>query len=83
WDILAIQEPYINPATGYTIVLPQWDVYYPSLPPNTPHNHIRSITFVNKSLLSESYSQIHIPSPSITAAQITIPSQSIEIYNLY
>ncbi|OSD04080.1 hypothetical protein PYCCODRAFT_1343406, partial [Trametes coccinea BRFM310] len=81
FDILAIQEPYID-FLGLTRTTHHWYVVYP-----TGHHNMaqrtRSVMLVNKRLSTNSWLPISLPSPDITAVSLSSGNSKIHIFNLY
>ena len=82
WDILAIQEPWID-HLGRTRANPKWSVIYPTcrgrdnLPPP------RSVLLVNMKIPTESITQIPIDLNDITAIKIQTQHHTLTIINIY
>ena len=82
WDILAIQEPYIN-SVGNTRASQHWASYYPSTKLQPDHDPIRTVILINSKIQSEHIEQLHIASSDITAIKISAPNHSLTIFNIY
>ncbi|KAJ3969167.1 hypothetical protein EV361DRAFT_804349, partial [Lentinula raphanica] len=85
-DIFAIQEPYID-SKGRTRALPHLRVVYPTRhiedfgDPVRPRS--RSVMMIHTRISTGSWTQIEVPSPDITAIQITTPGGTLRIFNVY
>ena len=82
WDILALQEPYID-ALGNTKANSQWHVVYPS--PHLTNSTInRLVLLVNVALDVNRWVQIPVEgSNDISAIQLHMPKGHVMIFNLY
>ena len=70
YNICAIQEPYID-FNGKTCANRQWVTVYPI----THEEHtdaMRSVTLVNTDLLTDTWRQIQLQHPDITAIEMTV-----------
>jgi exonuclease III len=83
WDIVLLQEPYID-KIGNSRANFHWRVVLPSAH-LTNTKTIRSIILVNRSLLTNTWSEIPIPSPTsdLTAVQISGDFGRFTIINIY
>ena len=82
WDILALQEPYLD-SIGLTQANPFWNVTYPSNKNLENQNRIRSIILVNTKIHSSQIQQIPILSSDITAVKITTDAHTLILVNVY
>ena len=82
WDILALQEPYID-ALGNTKANSWWHVIYPM--PHLANNTIdRSVLLINTALDVNRWAQIPVEdSNDVSAIQLHTPKGRITIFNLY
>ena len=82
WDILAIQEPYIDTLSN-TQANSWWHVVYPS--PNLTNGTIdRSVLLVNTVLDVNRWAQIPVKgSNDMSAIQLHTPKGHVTIFNLY
>ena len=81
YDICAIQEPYVD-FNRKSRANRQWATIYPS----THHSHpdsTRSLLLVNTNILTDSWKQINIQHPDITAIELKGPFGTIRIINIY
>lgn len=78
WDILAIQEPYID-TLGNTRANSKWNVVYPTTVSHKAQHPHRTVILVNTKTPLESTIQIHIESRDITA--ITINTSECVMYH--
>ncbi|KAH7907753.1 hypothetical protein BJ138DRAFT_972966, partial [Hygrophoropsis aurantiaca] len=81
YDILAIQEPYINPI-NLTTSNSKWDVVYPSTHYSKPAD-THSVILVSKALSKNKWRAITVDSADITALELDSEGRKIRIYNLY
>ena len=82
WDIIALQEPYLD-HLGLTRANSHWTVIYPSNKNQENQNRTRSIILINTNIDSTQIQQINIQSSNITAIQISTPSRSLLLINIY
>jgi hypothetical protein len=82
WDILAIQEPWID-HLGKTRANSKWSVVYPTLMGRDNLPPPRSVMLVNTKFPSESVTQIPIKSNDITAVRIRTQHHTLTIINIY
>ena len=82
WDILALQEPYID-ALGNIKANSWWHVVYPS--PHLTNSTIdRSVLFINATLDVNRWAQIPVKgSNDMSAIQLHTPKGRVMIFNLY
>src|ERR1700733_14915921 len=83
YDVVLIQEPYFD-FKG----LSRANAHFTVIGPSKHRDHhatkpSRSIILVNKALDSSSWTSIDMPSPDITAIQVTGPFGTIRIFNVY
>ncbi|KII85398.1 hypothetical protein PLICRDRAFT_60623, partial [Plicaturopsis crispa FD-325 SS-3] len=81
YDILALQEPYID-ALGNTKANPKWRVVYPSSHP-ADGSTVRSVLLVNTRLDTNHWRQLSVPSNDITAIQFTGEFGTMSLINVY
>ena len=82
WDILAIQEPHINPMKN-TISSSHFHAVYPTTRFTSPHLISRAVTLVNKSLNTNAWQQIPFPSPDVVIIQLRGTFGRCTIFNIY
>jgi exonuclease III len=82
WDIVVIQEPYINFLRN-TLASHRWHVLYPTQHYTHPQQRTRAITLVNSSLNTNSWKQITFPSSDVVIIQLTTPHSRCSILNIY
>ncbi|KAG2036495.1 hypothetical protein BDR03DRAFT_866047, partial [Suillus americanus] len=82
WDIMVIQEPYINFLCN-TCTNHKWHVLYSSNHYTHPQQCTRMITLVNTSLDSNSWKQVSFPSSDIVITQFSGPYGHCTIFNIY
>lgn len=80
WDIIAIQEPYID-FQNLSRTTTLWRIVY-------PYNHSttatsRTILLISKSLSTDSWEAIPVSSPDITAVQISGEFGKLRLFNVY
>ena len=81
YDICAIQEPYID-FNGKTRANRQWVTVYPITHKEHP-DATRSVTLVNADLLTDTWRQIQLQHPDITAIEMTGEFGTLRIINIY
>ncbi|KAL7277809.1 hypothetical protein ACG7TL_002174 [Trametes sanguinea] len=81
YDLLAIQEPYID-FLGLTRATHHWYVVYPSGHHDTVERS-RSVILVSKKLSTNSWSPVNLPSPDVTAISIITGDSTVHLFNLY
>ena len=82
WDILALQEPYID-FLGNTKANSHWHVIY-LMPHLTDGTIDRSVILVNALLDINKWAQVPIEGTNdISAIQLTTPRGRITIFNIY
>jgi hypothetical protein len=82
WDILAIQEPWID-HLGKTRANLKWSVVYPTMKGHDNLPPPRSVILVNTKFPSESITQIPIKSNNITAIRVHTQHHILTIINIY
>ena len=82
WDIIAIQEPYLD-HLHLTRASIYWNVIYPSNRGLDSQTCTHSIILVNTNIHSKQVSQIGIQSSNVTAVQICTNSCSVILINVY
>lgn len=82
YDVLAIQEPYID-FGGKARARRQWYPVYPKAHYLDNSGHTRSMLLVNKKIASETWMAIDVGSPDVTRVKISITRKDILIFNLY
>ena len=82
WDIIAIQEPHINPMKN-TISSSHFHAVYPTTRFTSPHLTSRAVTLVNKSLNMNAWQQIPFPSPDVIIIQLRGTFGRCTIFNIY
>ena len=82
WDVLAIQEPYID-NLGNTRANPKWSVIYPTSTNREAQHPPRTVILVNTRIPSETITQIDIESGDITAITINTSQRPLTIINIY
>ena len=81
YDIIAIQEPYID-HLKLTRASPRWAVVYPEGHLDSDHT-TRSVLLISTAISSNIWRPIAVPSPDITAITLTAGTSSVHIFNLY
>jgi hypothetical protein len=82
WDILALQEPWID-HLGKTCTNTKWSVIYPSTTGQDNLPPPRSVLFVNTKFPSEMITQILINSNDITEIRICTQHHTLTVINIY
>ena len=81
FDILALQEPYID-FLNLTRATGHWRVVYPA----THHRgkeRSRSVLLVNAKISTNEWSPVAVPSPDITAITLVAGGHKIHLFNMY
>jgi hypothetical protein len=81
WDIIALQEPYID-FKGVTRTTPPWYVVYPSHHYTTLQD-TRSVMLINKKLSTNSWESLQLDSSDITAIPLSGDFGYIRLFNIY
>ena len=82
WDILAIQEPWLdafNNARGFH----HWRILYPPTHLHDDSQCTRSIILINSNISTDAYSQIPVPCPDITAVRFHGEHGTLSLLNVY
>src|ERR1700755_3034172 len=82
WDIIALQEPYLN-HLQLTRANPHWNVVYPSNRNLDRQARVRSILLISTNIPSGQVSQIAIQSSDVTAVRIETTSRPLILINIY
>ncbi|KAF9239979.1 hypothetical protein BU15DRAFT_28137, partial [Melanogaster broomeanus] len=82
WDILTLQEPYIDPRKN-TISTCRFHVVYPTTRYNNHAPKSRAALLISTSLDSNSWSQLPFPSPDVVVIQVTGNFSCCTIFNIY
>jgi hypothetical protein len=72
WDIIALQEPYINTVRN-TSANRHWHVLYPTQHYTHPQQRTRAIVLINAKMDTNSWKQIPFPSSDVIAIQLSGP----------
>ena len=81
YNICLIQEPYIN-FRGKTRANRNWIVIYPDTHQQHPDN-TRSVILINANLSTDSWKQIHLEHPDISALELQGQYGMLRIMNIY
>ena len=81
YDILVLQEPYID-FLGNTHANQRWYPLLPSMYHNNPKK-TRTVTFINKGILSSTWQQIRVESQDVVAVSIDTAASLTTIFNIY
>jgi endonuclease/exonuclease/phosphatase family metal-dependent hydrolase len=81
WDIIALQEPYIN-FNGVTCATPPWRVAYPSRHYSFP-GETRLVMLLNKKLATNFWEALPTNSSDITAIRLLSDFGQVRIFNIY
>ena len=82
YDVIAIQEPYID-FLGNARVTPGWISVYPKLHYINKERRTRSVILVSRKLAKDEWMAIDVDSPDITGVKIRMRNTNIAIYNIY
>ncbi|KAL6302090.1 hypothetical protein BKA93DRAFT_710261, partial [Sparassis latifolia] len=83
FDIVLLQEPYLDPRTSLTRATSHWIVVYLHTHYSDAGARTHSVILVSKKIAGESWSQIKVDSPDITAVSLCTPSGTLHIFNIY
>ena len=81
WDILALQEPALNPL-GNTRASTHWRVAYPTRK-YTHEDKPRVVTLVNSRVSTNTWKQIPFPSRDIVVIQLETSGGRCTVFNIY
>ncbi|KAJ6586355.1 hypothetical protein DFH09DRAFT_840309, partial [Mycena vulgaris] len=81
YHFAALQEPYIN-FNSKTRANPWWTAVYPT-EHGMPGKSTRAVTLVSRTLPTNSWSQIHIPSVDVVAIEFRGTFGTIRLINIY
>ncbi|KAF9232837.1 hypothetical protein BU15DRAFT_32395, partial [Melanogaster broomeanus] len=82
WDILALQEPHINPMKN-TISSKRYHVIYPSTRYSAPESKSRAVTLISTYMDSNSWTQLPFPSPDVVVIQLVGSFGRCTMFNIY
>lgn len=83
WDIIILQEPYIDPQ-HLTRATRAWNVIYPTSHLTDKDSSIRSVILVNEALDTNTWTQISLPGTNdITAVQLQGNFGRLSLFNIY
>ncbi|KAH8836119.1 hypothetical protein DL96DRAFT_1411211, partial [Flagelloscypha sp. PMI_526] len=84
YQILCIQEPYVNNWNNNTTSHANWEVIYPTERKRKPKDKYHSVIMVKKSLASDLWKEIKLEgSMDVTAIKIETDGETITILNVY
>jgi len=81
WDIIALQEPYID-FNGVTRATPPWRVVYPSRHYVAPQE-TRSVMLINKKLATNHWEALPLNSSDLTAIRLSGEFGHVHVFNIY
>ncbi|KAJ7689695.1 hypothetical protein B0H17DRAFT_934037, partial [Mycena rosella] len=81
YHFAALQEPYID-HNRRSRANPWWTVVYPT-GHDTSVERSRAVTLVNRTLPTNSWSQIHIPSPDVVGVEFRGDFGTLRLINIY
>lgn len=82
YDIIAIQEPYID-FLGNMRAGPHWYSIYPKSHYMNAGKHTRSMILVSKRIATEAWEKSEIDSPDVTGLKIQTQTGVVQIFNVY
>jgi exonuclease III len=82
FDIIAIQEPYID-FKGKARARWHWYPIYPKSHYTDDAGYTRSMLLINRKIASDTWTAIDIDSPDVTGVQIKTANSIVIIFNLY
>lgn len=78
WDIIALQEPHINPYDN-TYSNRHYHMVYPS----TKYTSESTTTLISTTFSTNSWIQIPFPSPDVVVIQLSSPFSTCTLFNIY
>ncbi|KAH7903274.1 hypothetical protein BJ138DRAFT_984568, partial [Hygrophoropsis aurantiaca] len=82
WDMIALQEPYINSLRN-TRSSRDWRTIYPTQHFTHPETRTRAVTLISSKLDTNHWTQIPFPSSDVVVIQFTGPYGSCTVFNIY
>jgi len=82
WDIIVIQEPYINFLRN-TSASQRWHMLYPTHHYTHPLQCTHVVTLINSTIDTNAWKQIPYPSSDVILLQIASPASKCTIFNIY
>lgn len=82
FDILAIQEPYLDHLHN-TRATYGWSVIYPAIPDTDRSGRVRSVILVSTRISTNSFHPIRIPNPDVSAVSLRVGAADVHLFNLY
>ena len=82
YDIIAIQEPYID-FLGNARASPHWFSIYPKTHYINKEKRTRSMILISKKIATDTWTALDIRSPDITVVKIKTHNGVVLIFNLY
>ncbi|KNZ79079.1 hypothetical protein J132_04779 [Termitomyces sp. J132] len=82
WDVLTIQEPYLD-RLGNTKASHHWRVVYPTDHRRGGSSCSRSVLLISSNIPTDAYTVLPIPSTDITAVCFTGEHGAVSIVNIY
>ncbi|KAF8164692.1 hypothetical protein B0H34DRAFT_640256, partial [Crassisporium funariophilum] len=82
WDVMALQEPYLD-HLGNTRVSLFWTVRYPPSHLRDSSTRTQSILLIDTNTATDAYTYLDIPSPDITAVRFNGQFGHLLVCNIY
>ncbi|KAH7902847.1 hypothetical protein BJ138DRAFT_1021457, partial [Hygrophoropsis aurantiaca] len=82
WDMITLQEPYINPFRN-TRASPDWRSVYPTQHFTHPEARTRAVTLISTKLDTNHWTQIPFPSSDVVVIQFSGVYGKCTIFNIY
>src|ERR1700736_2191977 len=82
WDILAIQEPWID-TLGKSHMTQYWRIIYPVNYYEEGRSRVRSVLLINTNINTDSYTMLLIPHSDIVGVHFTGANGSLTVINVY
>ncbi|KAH7918794.1 hypothetical protein BV22DRAFT_1024009, partial [Leucogyrophana mollusca] len=82
WDMVALQEPYMNHLHN-TRSSRAWRAVYPTNHFTHPENRTRAVTLISAKLDTNHWTQIPFPSSDVVVIQLTGQYGKCTIFNIY
>src|SRR5882762_1838520 len=81
YDVLAIQEPYLD-TLGNTRASHKWQVVYPTKSAGGCHPY-RTVLLINNSISTSLCHPIPVPSHDVTVVHFAFPNSPLTLFNIY
>lgn len=82
WDVLAIQEPFLDDVAN-TRASPSWRVVYPPDHKRAGSTRVRSVLLVNTNIATDAYCTLNVPCQDVTAVRFNGEFGFLSLFNVY